>query len=58
MKKKKNKKYEAAKGSLNDILKTLGPYIPKTPKIERNPEPPWESIGTFPIPQNKTRRNF
>jgi len=55
MNKKKNKKYEAAKKSLSDILITLGPYTPKSPKVEQKPEPTWESVGTgaFPIPQHK-----
>jgi len=60
MKPKNNKQFKAARNSLNEILKTLGPYIPKKPKIKESQEPIWESMGTdtFPVPQHRSRKEI
>lgn len=39
----KNKKIEQARESLDDILKRLGPYIPKLPKGKQKEEPQWKT---------------
>lgn len=39
---KKNKKIEQAKESLEDILRRIGPYMPKTPKAEPTEERQWK----------------
>ena len=55
---KKNKKIKSAQESFGDIVKRIGPYIPRTPKVEKKPEPTWEPVGAdaFPIPQHKAQQ--
>lgn len=38
------KKIKSAKESLDDILKRIGPFMPKPPKVEKKSEPKWRPI--------------
>ncbi len=51
---KKDKKIEQAKESLEEILRRIGPYMPKTPKSEPTKERQWKmSKGTiYPNPKH------
>jgi hypothetical protein len=46
----KNKKIEQAKDSLDDILKRIGPYMPKTPKEEPTKERQWKMSKDITCP--------
>lgn len=48
MKKSENLKY--AKESLDEMLKRIAPYMPKTPKVEQKPTKEWRTIGKGTIP--------
>jgi hypothetical protein len=52
MAERKNKKIEQAFESLEEILKRIGPYMPKMPKAEHKEERQWKlgKDATFPLP--------
>lgn len=55
MKKGKNKIIEQAIESLEDILKRIGPYMPKSPKAEQKKERQWrlaKDDDTLPLPKH------
>lgn len=56
----KDKKLEAAQASLDEILKRIGPYVPKTPQVQSKPEPVWGpvDIDLLPMPQHKASQSF
>lgn len=51
---KKNKKIEQAKESLEDILRRIGPYLPKPRESKKTEEPQWKipKGTTYPNPKH------
>ncbi len=52
MKGQKNKKIEQAVESLEEILRRIGPYLPKAPEREQKEERQWRlsKDTTYPLP--------
>lgn len=47
---KDNKKINEAKESLEDILRRIHPYIPKTPQEKTEKPKEWRSVDTHAFP--------
>jgi hypothetical protein len=60
MRKEKKKKLKMAHESLDDIIKRIGPFLPKTPQAKQKPEPTWErsDIDVLPIPTHKIQSSI
>jgi hypothetical protein len=48
--KNKDKKIEAARESLNEILKQIEPYIPKPPQVKQKPARLWQVVDSHVLP--------
>ncbi|HLB73260.1 MAG TPA: hypothetical protein VJJ98_04525 [Sedimentisphaerales bacterium] len=50
MKKNKPNRLDPARQSLNEILQRIEPYIPKTPKINKEKPRGWKIVGNGTLP--------
>lgn len=46
----KRNDFKAAQESLNDILRRISPYIPKTPKSEEKQPKTWKLVSNGTLP--------
>jgi len=47
---KKRKDIEPARQSLDKILRRIGPFLPKTPKVEQKEPRQWKIVGNGTLP--------
>ena len=48
--KAKNRNIEAARESLDEMLKRIGPYIPKKPKMKKKTTQTWQIVDSRVLP--------